>query len=921
LRGHRVIVSREAELRRLDDLLAALLRGEGSALVVHGEAGIGKTTLLEALVERSADAVTVVRVDGAETEVELAFAALADLLSPVLGQLDALPVQQAAALTGALALGPSAPGDRLAVCVAALGVLRAAARHRPVLAVVDDVQWVDESSRECIEYVARRAGGPLAVVLAARDPWYPPERVRLPGLPVGPVDDAAAAELLRHRAPELAPPVAAAITQAAAGNPLALVELPATLTAGQRAGVAALELPLGPGGRLQRAFAGRVGALPGPARRAMLIAAAHSGTELPVIAAACLHAGTDAGHLADAEASGLVRLGAGRVTFTHPLVRGQVYAEARAAARRAAHAALAAALRDDDDRRAWHLAAATIGPDEEVAAALERAGGRAVARRAYAAGAGALERAARLTPDPGAASRRLIMAGEAAAGAGLADRALALFAEAAEVTGDEEQRAYAQQLRGRALVWRGRGAEATPLLVEQASRVAPRSPVLAAVMLADAANGATGINSYFEAERLGRRAADLLGDAGDPAVRGVVLAMRGWTLLLRGKAPEARPVLAEAFRLAEGLDGLGPDWPWLHILLRTRIPLGEFERARADNAELCRRAQDAGALAALCSARLVVADAAFRLGDWAAADAAARQTLQLAGDVGQRHMAGWALTIRTRIIAAQGRPDEARAAAAEALAIAESDRISTGLRFVRGALGFLELGLDRVDAAIGELETAERLTEGSGHEEPVIVPWLQDLVEAYARRGRDGDARRVLARLERQAASSASPVAGAAAARCRGMLDDDFEPAFACALALDDQRPMPFERARTLLAFGRRLHRSCKRSAARERLRDALDGFERLGADAWARQAEAELRAAGARRRRALDDRALTPQELRVAAAVRRGASNRDIAADLFLSPKTVEFHLRQIYRKLGVRSRTQLVAALADQDQPAKAR
>ena len=910
-----MIVSRVAERARLDALLTALVRGEGGALVVHGEAGIGKTTLLEALVERGDGATTVLRACGAETEAELAFSALADLLGPVLGQLDALPVQQAAALMGALALGPAEPGDRLAVCVAALGVLRAEARRGPVLAVVDDVQWVDASSRECIEYIARRAGGPLAVVLAGRDPWYPLERLRLPGLPLGPIDDTAAAELLRQRAPGLAPPVAAAVARAAAGNPLALVELPATLTARQRAGIAELEFPLVPGGRLQRAFAVRVDALGESARQALLVAAAHAGAELPVIAAACLRAGTAARHLADAETASLVRLAEGRVTFAHPLIRGQVYREARAADRRTAHVALAAVLPEDDDRRAWHLAAAAVAPDEEVAAALERVGGQAMARRAYAAGSGALERAARLSPEPAAASRRLITAGQAAAAAGVADRALALLAEAAELTCGEEQRARAQQLRGRLQVWRGRPAEATPLLVSYADRVASRWPVLAAEMLADAANGATTINSYLEAEQLAQRAVCLLGDAGDPAVRGAVLTMRGWTLILRGKAPEARPVLAEAFRLAEGLDLLGPDWPWLHILLRTRIPLGEFEQARAENTDLCRRAQDAGALATVSAAGLLVADSAFRLGDWDAADAAALQTFQLAEDVGHRHMAGWALTIRTRILAAQGRCEESRAAAATALAIAESDRISTGLRFVHGALGFLELGLDRVDAAICELEKVERLTQGSGHEEPVIVPWAPDLVEAYARQGRTGDARRVLARLERQAVCNASPVAAAAAARCRGMLDDDFEPAFAGALAFDDRRPMPFERARTLLAFGRRLHRARRRSAARQRLRAALEGFERLHADAWARQAEAELRAAGGRHRPPQDGRALTPQELRVAAAVQRGASNRDIAADLFLSPKTVEFHLRQIYRKLDVRSRTQLVAALAEKN------
>ncbi|HEY1507753.1 MAG TPA: ATP-binding protein, partial [Solirubrobacteraceae bacterium] len=246
-----MIISRQTELRRLDELLAALADGHGGALVVHGDAGIGKTTLLHALTERAGEAVTVVSACGTETEAELPFAALADLLGPVLCHLDVLPGAQAAALKSALALEPPRPGDRLAVCVAALAVLRAAARHRPVLAVVDDVHWADASSRECIEYVAHRADGPLAVVLAARDPLYPTERVRLPELAVGPVDDAAAAELLRRRDPGLAPSAAAVITQAAAGNPLALVELPGLLTDGQRSGGAALDLPLAPGGRLE----------------------------------------------------------------------------------------------------------------------------------------------------------------------------------------------------------------------------------------------------------------------------------------------------------------------------------------------------------------------------------------------------------------------------------------------------------------------------------------------------------------------------------------------------------------------------------------------------------------------------------------------------------------------------------------------
>jgi DNA-binding CsgD family transcriptional regulator len=910
-----MIVSRTAELARLDDLLSALRRGRGSAFIVHGEAGIGKTTLLDALVERSTGAVVVLRACGAETEVELAFSALADLLAPVLGELDALPPLQAAALTGALALGPPVPGDRLAVCVATLGLLRAAAARRPVLVVLDDVQWVDASSRECVEYVARRAGGGLAVVLAARDPWYASATVRFPELALDPLDDDGAAELLRQWAPGLAPPVAAAITEAAAGNPLALVELPATLTTEQRSGVAALELPLAPAGRLHHAYAGRVETLAPSARQALLIAALHADGDLRVIATACRRAGTDVSRLAEAEASGLVRLSAEHVTFVHPLVRGTAYQDASAAERRAAHTALAAALRDD--RRAWHLAAAAIGPDEGVATRLERLGGKASARRAYTSASVAFERAAQLTSHPEARSRRLLAAGHASSAAGTPDRALALLEEAADAAVSGDQRALAEHARGRLLVWRGRPAEAIRLLVEQARLAAPRDPALAAAMLADAANGATTTNQYLDAEKFARRAAALVRESDDPNARAPVLTVLGWVLTLRGRGAEARPVLEEAARLAEGLDELGSHWPWLHLLLRARIPHGEFERAQSECAALAAHAREAGALAMLTGAQMIAADVALRLGDWDSADELTLETIRLTGETAQPLMEGWVLITRARLTAARGRDEESRAAALAALEIAESRGVTTGLRFVHTALGFLHLCLDRVDDAVAELEAAERLVEGTGHAEPTIAPWAPDLVEAYVRQGRLDEASLVLATLRRQAASTGSAVAAAAAARCRGLLENDFDAAFAQALELHDRRPMPFERARTLLAYGRRLHRARRRAEARERLRQALQGFEGLRAAAWTRQTEAELRSAGARRRRGSQNGDLTPQELRVAMAVRRGRTNRQIAAELFLSPKTVEFHLRQIYSKLDVHSRAQLVAALAERQPP----
>ena len=905
-----MIVSRTAELARLDDVLVALDRGEGSALVVHGEAGIGKTTLLDALVERARGSAAVLRACGAETEVELPFSALADLLHPLQDEFAALPPLQAAALTGALALGPPVPGDRLAVCVATLGVLRAVAERRPMVVVLDDVQWVDASSRECVAYTARRASGRLAVVLATRDQPYA-TTLGLPELALPPLDDAAAAELLRQRAPDLASPVAAAIAEAAAGNPLALVELPSTLTDQQRAGIAELEVPLAPGDRLRHAFAGRVEALAPDARWALLIAAVQADGDLSVIAKACRGTRTDVAGLAEAEARGLVHLSADRVAFVHPLMRGTVYRSASANDRRTAHRAVARSLRDD--RRVWHLAAAALGPDERVATSLERLGDRAAARRAYASGSVAFERAARLTSQSEARSRRLLAAGEAASAAGAPDRALALLEESANAA-PADRRAFAEHLRGRMLVWRGRPAEAIDLLVEEAALAATREPALAAAMLADAANGATTTNRYVDAERFARRAVELVGDGAGSGARAPVLTVLGWVLTLRGAGPEARPVLAEAARLAEGLDELGPQWPWLHLLMRARIPHGELEQAQAESAALSVRAREAGALAMLSSAQLIAADAAFRLGDWDSADELTLEAIRLARETGQPLMEGFALSTRARLTAARGEGEESRAAAQAALEIAESGAVTTGLRFVHAAVGFLHLGLDRVDEAVAALEPVERLEEGSGHEEPTIVPWAPDLVEAYARQGRVADASRVLATLARQAASSGSAVAGAATARCRGLFEEDFDQAFAEALRLHDRRPMPFERARTLLAYGRRLHRARRRAEARDRLRQALRGFVELRANAWAQQAEAELRSAGARRRRTSGGGLLTPQELRVAAAVRRGRTTRQIAAELFLSPKTVEFHLRQIYLKLDVHSRAQLVAALAEQ-------
>ena len=852
---------------------------------------------------------TVLRTRGVETESELAFAALHDLLAPITGDLGALPAPQSAALAAALAVGPPAPGDRLAVCVATLGLLRVATRRRPVVAVVDDVQWLDASSRECLLYAAERAGGAVAFALAAREWPDPAQGSRIERIRLEPLTADAARALLRAASPDLVPDVAAAILDAAAGNPLALRELATTLTSEQRAGSAPLQLPLAPGFRLQAAYGSRVEALAPAVRQVLVLAAAYAGDDLGVLTAACAAGGLRVDALPRAEDAGIVRLHDGRLTFAHPLVRGAVWAQATAGQRRGAHAALAAVL--TGEQRAWHLAGAVIGPQEDVAAELERAGAEAAARRAFSSASATLERAARLSPAADAVARRLVAAGHAAGAAGAPQRAAALFGEASDAAVDPVVRSHAVHARGRLMVWSGRPEEAVRLLEREAQGAARHDRVLAAAILADAANGCTNANAYLRAEALARRAAELLGDAGDPQARACVLTVLGWILVLRGQAPDGRRVLETARRIARDLDPLGEHWPWLHVQLRALIPLEALEQARAESTVLIRRAGDAGALTTLAGALLVAAEAHYRLGDWVAADRDTAAAVRVTGDTRQVAWRGFALCTRARLLAAQGRERESRAMVGEALETAQTHAISSGLRFVHGTLGFGALSAGRPAEAVTELEAVERIVAGSGLEEPTLVPWLADLIEAYVRCGRDDDARQRVGRLERQADTSGTAFAAAVAARGRGMLEADFDAAFASALDHDRARPMPFERARTLLAYGRRLHRTRRRADARDRLREALAGFERLGAAAWAAEAQHELRAAGAHRRGPRAD-GLTAQERRVAAAVRRGATNRQIAEELFLAPKTIDFHLRQIYRKLGVHSRTQLVAELA---------
>ena len=489
-----------------------------------------------------------------------------------------------------------------------------------MLAVVDDVQWVDASSRECLEYVARRAGGRLAVVLAARDPWD----ALAPGLPelaLGPLDDAAAAELLRRAAPGLAPDVAAAIAAAAAGNPLALVELPATLTAEQRAGVAALELPLAPGG----AAAARVrGPDSGTRRRPRGGAADRRGARRR-------GAGPDRRRVPRGrDRRGAAGAGRGARPGAARRRARDLRPSARARSRVPGRAARRAPRRARRARRRAARRAARVAPrggrgraGRGRRARARACRQRAAARRAFGPAAAALERAARLSPDPSTPRSRLLAAGQAAARPARRDRALALLEEAARTTAGAGLRARAEHLRGRIMVWSGAPAEATRLLVGEAERLSADDRVLAATMLADAANGARRPTTTCEPRSSpGAPSRCWARTASRPSECRCWRCSAGcWCCAAR--PPEGRPVLREAERLARDLDPLGPQWPWLHLLLRALIPLGELERARR-RAPPCASAPATRARSrTLGGALIVAADVTFRLGDWGAADAAA----------------------------------------------------------------------------------------------------------------------------------------------------------------------------------------------------------------------------------------------------------------------------------------------------------
>jgi DNA-binding CsgD family transcriptional regulator len=911
---------RESEIRAIEALIGAARRGRGGALLLHGDAGIGKTALLD-VASRRATGVRQLRTAGLEAESSLPFSALAELTERLRDGISTLPAPQAAAIEGALALGPPAAADRFAVCAGFLGLLANAARDDPLLVLVDDAHWLDPASAECLGFAARRLDDKrIAVLVAARS--EEPQTFRGAGrhLAVGGLERDAARDLLTEVDRELPGDVAESLIDAAAGNPLALIELPGLLSRDQRLGLAALDQPMQPGVSLQRAFERRIARLPARTHVALVVAATAFTPSLRPILAACRTLGVAPEALEPAEAEGVVRLSSARLAFGHPLLRGAVYRGARAADRRRAHRALSEYT--DEDSRAWHLAAAALGPNAAVADALEATARRAAARGAHAASADALVRAARFSEDDVASTRRLLAAGLAAAMGGAYDRGVALL-ELADAIDDPLLGASVRHLL--AMVTLNGGVRSAydnhRTISEEAERIASIDPAAAAAMHADAGVIAAVAGNCEMILASAERAAEILPDDAPPTTRCQVLSILGMGLALRGRHAEGREALDEAGRLLGTVDPLTPAAQSISLGLGGRLCTSQETILREEAASLASAAREAGAIGVFPYYQLLVADCAYRTGDWDAAERDIAEAVEGAEESAQLGPLSIALVIAARMHAARGDAEAARSELARAMEIAEPVGYGSPVGWGTAALGFLELGLDRISEAIAELELAEQLLELAGLEDPVVVPWAPDLAEAYSRAGRADDAARVASKLAAQAARSGGPLAGALAARCEALVGDDFDQAFERALELHDRAEAPFERARTLLTYGARLHRARRRRQARERLRGALDVFRKLGAAPWVRRTEAELRAAGGIKRRSVaHPDQLTAQEVRVALAVARGATNREVAAELFLSPKTIEFHLGQTYRKLGIHSRTQLAQALRANDDATQA-
>ena len=896
----------------LDGLVGGVLAGQSRVLVVRGEAGVGKTALLEYLA-RAATGCRIARASGVESEMELAFAGLHALCAPMLRRLKHLPNPQRDALGTAFGLSAGPPPDRFLVGLAALSLLADAAEEQPLICIVEDAQWLDRVSAQTLAFVARRLlAERVGLVFALRESGH--EHV-LEGLPELLIEGLAADEarlLLDATIPgPLDERVRARILGEAGGNPLALLELPRVLKPIAVAGGFGLpgEMPLT--SRIEQGYVRRLEPFPAETRRVLLLAAAEPVGDVPLLWRAAQQLGIGPDAAAPAQAAGLVEIGA-QVRFRHPLVRSAAYRAAPAPERRAVHRALADAIDPqlDPDRRAWHRARAAEGPDESVAEELERSAGRAQARGGVAAAAAFLERATALTPDSAQRGVRALAAAEAMLRAGAFDSALVLLTTAEEAPLDALPRARIDLMRAQIAFASSHGSEAVPLLLAAARRLEPlddalaRATYLEAVSAAKHAGRLEGGPSVAEVARAARRSPPAPGRSrmGD-------LLLDGMTVLLTDGYAAATPIRQRAVRAFRSDDlTVEEGLRWLWLASSDAAELWDDEGWAVLSARHVDMARAVGALSVLpltLHSRAVAHVLAGELDDAASLvaelDAVQQATGTALAPYAALALAAWRGHEQQVVDLIEATLDEV---------VARGEGI--GVLITQWARAVLANGLGRYDEAVlAAREAAEHPND------PAPASWgLSELVEAAARSGRPELAADAFARLEAITRAGGTDWALGVQARAHALLNDGdaAERLYREAIERLGRTRLRGELARARLLYGEWLRRTGRRVDAREQLRAAYELLASIGAQAFAERARRELLATGEtiRKRTAETRDALTPQEAQIARLAAEGETNPEIGVRLFISPRTVEYHLRKVFTKLGVSSRKELRGAFA---------
>ncbi|GAA1993199.1 ATP-binding protein [Catenulispora subtropica] len=906
--GFVALVGRAVETRRLRGLITNAPE-RGAALVLRGEAGVGKSALLDYAAGRATSSeMRVLTTSGVQTETHLPYAGLQQLLYPIRDRTVLIPDRQRAALEAALGgAGPAAP-DVFLVGLAVLNLIAEAAAKTPVLVVVEDSHWLDISTSHVLAFVARRLESEPIILLAAAREGFSSLLVdaELPELILSPLAPDAAGALLDAHAPGLDPALRRRLLAEAAGNPLALTELPRTAaTTAEGASAPAPWIPLTE--RLERAFTIRLSGLPAPTRMLLQVAALNDSSSLTETMEALARVAdgeAGPGDLTPAIAARLIDVDRGEIRFRHPLMRSAIHQSMSLPERYAAHAALADVLADQEDRRIWHLAAATALPDESVAAQLHAAAARAEHRGAIGAAVIALDHAARLSQDPGLRADRLLRAAELAVELGGRGLVTSLLDEASRSDLTAQQWARVVWLRGgfdEGL--RGRTAD-TVALAELAETVAADGDrELAVRILWSAAQRCFWTEPGIGArQRVVDIAESLALDEHDP-----------WLLAILAYAAPIDRGAVVIERLNRIVATPGRDARTDRMLGTGALMVGSFDLAQRLSAAAAAGLRSQGRLGLLARAVGAEASSAAQLGDLSVAIPAAEESSRLARETTQPYLYGLIRAIEAAIAALRGDGDRVRVLTAEA----EQAGLSVGARPVLArtqmARGLAALGAGRFDEAYTQLR---RLHDPADPCYQVALRCfaIADLVDAAAHCGQAAAISEIMQEMESAALRTPSPVLHAGIRFARALLADDDEAEQLYTAALNaDLAGWPFIRARTQLAYGEWLRRQRRAADSRPHLRAARETFDALGVIAWSDRARQELRASGeTSRSRNLDARdQLTPQELQIAQMAAGGLTNREIGQKLYLSHRTISSHLHRIFPKLGVASRSELAATL----------